>query len=157
MDTKKPEVLVKEIMTKNVKTITSNSSVTDAAKRMKKAAIGALPVNALGENIWVGETMGMITDRDIVLRVVAEDKDPALTEVNKVMTPAVFCCRENESIEKAAEIMAEKKVHRLIVLSENDFVTGILSVGDFAVKVGNAELTLNLAKTISEYVKSKNK
>jgi CBS domain-containing protein len=111
---------VKEIMTKNIRTIASDSSIKEASKIMKAAAIGVLPVNDLGESIWVAETMGLITDRDIVLRVIAEDKDPASTKVSEIITPAVFCCNENDSIEKAAEIMAEKKVHRLVVLNKKD-------------------------------------
>jgi CBS domain-containing protein len=120
---------------------------------MKAAAIGVLPVNDLGESIWVAETMGLITDRDIVLRVIAEDKDPASTKVSEIITPAVFCCNENDSIEKAAEIMAEKKVHRLVVLNKKELVTGIVSLGDLAVKAGDAQLTSKVVKKASEYVK----
>jgi CBS domain-containing protein len=144
---------VKEIMTKNIRTIASDSSIKEASKIMKAAAIGVLPVNDLGESIWVAETMGLITDRDIVLRVIAEDKDPASTKVSEIITPAVFCCNENDSIEKAAEIMAEKKVHRLVVLNKKELVTGIVSLGDLAVKAGDAQLTSKVVKKASEYVK----
>jgi len=101
--------------------------------------------------------MGMITDRDIVLRVIAEDKDPALTKVSEVMTSAVFCCHEDDPIEKAAEIMAEKKVHRLVVLNEKELVTGIVSLGDLAVKAKDAQLTSKVVKKASEYVKARDR
>lgn len=150
-------MLVKEIMTKNIRTVTSDSSVKDAAKMMKIASIGALPVNELGENIWVAETTGMITDRDIVLRVIADDKDPATTKVSEIMTPSVFCCSENDSIKEAAAIMAEKKVHRLVVLNAKGLVTGIVSLGDLAVKAEDAQLTSKVVKKACEYVKSENR
>jgi CBS domain-containing protein len=149
-------MLVKEIMTKNIRTITSDSNIKEAAEKMKTASVGALPVNELGESIWVAETMGMITDRDIVLRVIADDKDPATTKVSEIMTSAVYCCSENDSIEKAAEIMAEKKVHRLVVLNKKALVTGIVSLGDLAVKAEDAQLTSKVVKKASEYVKSEN-
>ncbi len=114
-------MLVKEIMTKNIETLGADLSVTEAAKRMKTSSIGAMLVNELGENILIAETIGMITDRDIVLRVIAEDQDPALTKVSEVMTSAVCCCHEDDPIEKAAEIMAEKKVHRLVVLNKKNW------------------------------------
>lgn len=147
-------MLVKEIMTKNIRTITSDSNIKEAAKMMKTTSIGVLPANELGESIWVAETMGMITDRDIVLRVIADDKVPATTKVREIMTPEVYCCSENDSIEKAAEIMAKKKVHRLVVLNEKELVTGIVSLGDLAVKAEDAQLTSKVVKKASEYVKS---
>jgi CBS domain-containing protein len=150
-------MLVKEIMTKNIQTLRADSSVTEAAKRMKTSAIGAIPVNELGENPCVAETIGMITDRDIVLRVIAEDHDPALTKIRAVMTPEVFCCSEDATIEEAAAIMVEKKVHRLVVLSKKELVTGILSLGDLAVKAGDAQLTSKVVKKASEYIKSKDR
>jgi CBS domain-containing protein len=98
-------------------------------------------VVGLSDSIGLGETVGVVTDRDIVLRVIAAEKDPNLTKVEEIMTSDIVCCREDTAIEQALAIMAEKQVRCLVVLNEADLVTGTVSLKDVTVeKEGDMEM-----------------
>jgi CBS domain-containing protein len=117
---------VKEIMTSNPELIDPNASIREAAKRMKSEDIGALPV---GEN---DRLIGMVTDRDIAMRGVAEDRAPETTTVREVMSEKIFYCFEDDDIEDAAQCMAENQVRRLPILNRDKRLTGIVSLADIA-------------------------
>ena len=135
---------VKEIMTCNAETIDSQATLVEAAQKMKQLEVGALPV-------WEsGELAGMITDRDITVRGVAQGKDPTATRVNEVMTPEVFYCFADDDIHEAAELMEEKSIHRLLVLDESNEPAGFVSLGDFAVKSRDERLAWEILEKISE-------
>ncbi len=135
---------VKEIMTSTVETIDSQASLEEAAKKMKSLEVGALPV-------WEeGQLTGMITDRDIATRAVAEQKNPSQTSVKEIMTSDVCCCFEDDDIKKAAMMMEERSIHRLLVVnSENDPV-GFISLSDIAVKSHDEHLAYEVLERISE-------
>jgi len=135
---------VKEIMTCNAETIDSQATLVQAAQKMKQLDVGALPV-------WEsGELAGMITDRDITIRGVAQAKDPTKTRVNEVMTPEVFYCFADDDIHEAAELMEEKCIHRLLVLDESNEPAGFVSLADFAVKSRDERLAWEILEKISE-------
>jgi CBS domain-containing protein len=135
---------VKEIMTCNVETINSEASLVEAAGKMRSLEVGALPV---WEN---GKLIGMITDRDITVRAVAEQKDPSSTSVRQIMTPEVSCCCEDDDIHEAGRMMEEESIHRLLVVnSENDPV-GFVSLSDLAVKSHDEHLAYEVLERISE-------
>jgi CBS domain-containing protein len=137
-------MLVKEIMTCNTETIDSNCSLTKAAQQMKTLMIGALPV-------WRGEDLvGIITERDITLRAVADGKDPNTTKVDEIMTPDILYCFEDDDIHEAAEIMERKGVHRLLVLNNDYEPIGIVCLSDFAVKSHDEHLTYEVLERVSE-------
>lgn len=137
-------MLVREIMTSNTETVDSNASLVEVAEKMNRLSIGALPV-------WQGdELVGMITDRDITVRGVAQRKDISNTQVSEIMTPEVFYCLENDEIEQAARIMEEKSIHRLLVLNQEYEPTGFISLGDIAVKSRNEHLSWEILEKISE-------
>jgi len=119
-------VKIKEIMTNDPELIDPEASIREAAKRMRDEDIGALPV---GEN---DRLIGMVTDRDIALRGVAEDRAPETTTVRDVMSEKVYYCFEDEDVEEAARCMAENQVRRLPILDRDKRLTGILSLGDIA-------------------------
>ncbi len=135
---------VKEIMTYNAETIDSEASLIEAAQKMKSLEIGCMPV-CEGE-----EVVGMITDRDIAIRAVAEDKNPSSTLVKEIMTPEVFYCFEDDDIHEAAEMMEEKTIHRLLVLSTYNKPIGFVSLADFAVKSRDERLAWEILEKISE-------
>ena len=114
---------VKDCMTKDVKLMSPNQSICDAAKVMAECDAGALPV---GEN---DRLVGMITDRDIAIRAVAENKSPE-TPVSEVMSREILYCFEDESIDHVAENMGEQQIRRLPVLSREKRLVGIVSLGD---------------------------
>ena len=117
---------ISEIMTPDPELIDPNSSIRDAAQRMKDEDIGALPV---GEN---DRLIGMVTDRDITMRAVAEDRLPSSTSVRDVMSEKIYYCFEDDAVEDAAKCMAENQVRRLPILNRDKRLTGIVSLADIA-------------------------
>jgi CBS domain-containing protein len=115
-----------EIMTAEPELISPDASIKDAAKRMKNEDIGALPV---GEN---DRLIGMVTDRDIAMRGVAEGRAPETTPVRDVMSEKILWSYEDDEIEEAARNMAAHQVRRLPVLNHDKRLTGIVSLGDIA-------------------------
>ena len=117
---------IKEIMTSDPELIDPDASIRKAAKRMRDEDIGALPV---GEN---DRLIGMVTDRDIAVRGVAEDLTPETTTVRDVMSEKVYYCFEDDDVEDAARCMAENQVRRLPILNRDKRLTGIVSLADIA-------------------------
>lgn len=141
-------MFVREIMTDRVRTITSISSLRDAAKQMDDLNIGVLPV-VDGDHM-----VGIITDRDIVIRSVSEGQDPCLTLVKDAMTsPAIFCF-EDQTIEEAAQIMEQFLVHRLPVLDRSLRLVGIMTTDDLLVDAPNRKMVVDLLEALSIPFKS---
>jgi CBS domain-containing protein len=112
---------IKDIMTPNPSMIAPAKTVKEAASRMKEIDCGILPVGD------ADKVLGMITDRDITLRVTAEGKDPTKTLVRDVMSRNVYSCEEDEGIAEAAEEMRKYGVARLVV-TKNKKATGIVTM-----------------------------
>ncbi len=121
---------VSEAMTRDVRVARPDQTIQDAAKMMADIDAGVLPV---GEN---DRLVGMITDRDIVVRAVAEGQGPQ-TLVREVMTSDVKYCFENEDTDQVARNMADQQVRRLPVVNREKRLVGILSLGDLAVMAGS--------------------
>jgi CBS domain-containing protein len=117
---------ISEIMTPNPELIEPTANIREAAKRMRSENVGALPV---GEN---DRLVGMITDRDIVTRAVAENCAPESTSVREAMSGGIFYCFDDEDVEAGARSMAEHQVRRLPVLNRNKRLVGIIAVADIA-------------------------
>ena len=117
---------IQEIMTTDPELIDPDASIRNAAKRMRDEDIGALPV---GEN---DRLVGMVTDRDIAVRGVAEERAPETTTVRDVMSEKVYYCFEDDDVEDAARCMAENQVRRLPILNRDKRLTGIVSLADIA-------------------------
>ncbi|HXS52116.1 MAG TPA: CBS domain-containing protein [Usitatibacter sp.] len=118
---------VGEVMTRDVKLVSPKQSICDAAKMMAECDAGALPV---GED---DRLVGVVTDRDIAIRAIAENRGPD-TPVSEVMTRQVLYCFEDESIDHVAQNMGEQQVRRLPVLSREKRLVGIVSLGDLSRK-----------------------
>lgn len=117
---------VRELMTKTVKLIDETATLQEAAEMMRDNDIGILPVAEAGRPI------GMVTDRDIVVRALAENKDPAETRVREIITPRLCTVYEDIDVTQAAELMAREQVRRLLVLDHDQLPVGIVSLGDLA-------------------------
>ncbi|MFP4163236.1 MAG: CBS domain-containing protein [Chitinispirillaceae bacterium] len=122
---------VKDIMTYGVDYLTPADTVRTAAERMRDENVGVFPVFDRDEPV------GMVTDRDVTVRCVAEGLNPAETKVTGVMTPEVFFCMENADVETAAHIMEYKQIRRLLVKNDDGKVIGILALGDIAMSTNN--------------------
>lgn len=129
-DTKGQAVILKEIMTPQVEMIPANTSLRAAAQRMKSLEVGLLPV-AVDDDL-----AGVVTDRDIVIRGVAEGCDPAQTDVQAVMTDRALSMRQDTPVDKARAAMEQRQVRRLLVVDDQKKVVGIVSLGDLAVRGG---------------------
>jgi len=138
---------VREIMSSHVVQIADDASLVRAAQKMQSADVGILPVQQ--DN----KTIGLITDRDIVVRAISAALDPETTHVQEVMTPEVLCCSEDDEIETAEQMMEENKVHRLVVLDSDNLVVGIISLGDLALKTSNEHLAYRALERICEPVR----
>lgn len=126
---------VRDVMTKGAECVCPTNSLQEAAQKMKNLDVGPLPV--CGDN---DRLVGMITDRDITVRAVAEACDPRSTTVQDVMTPDVVYCFEDQDVQEAARLMQENQVRRLIVLNRDKRLVGIVSLGDLAVETGDEKL-----------------
>jgi CBS domain-containing protein len=115
---------VHDIMSRKVELTDPNTTIRDVARKMRTGRIGALPV---GEN---DRLVGMVTDRDIVVRAVADERLPGNTSVREVMSEKVCYCYEDDDIEEAAKIMAEHQVKRLPVLNGDKRLVGIVALSD---------------------------
>jgi CBS domain-containing protein len=115
---------VQEIMTTNVHLADPNMTICDAAREMRAGNIGALPV---GEN---DRLIGMVTDRDIVTRAVAEDRSAGNTTVRDVMSEGICYCFEDDDVNKAASVMAAHQVRRLPVISHDKRLVGVIAMAD---------------------------
>jgi CBS domain-containing protein len=130
---------ISEVMTRHVLCARPLDSVVDAARRMKKFDVGSLPVCGDGDRL-----VGMITDRDIVLRGVTDRRDLQETKVQEIMTPDVEFCFEDQPVELAARQMRQKQIRRLVVLDDDHQLVGIVSLGDLAVEMDD-EMLVGLA------------
>ena len=118
------KVRVKDIMSKNVTWVGPDLSLQDAAKKMRELDIGCLPV---GKD---DRLIGMITDRDIACRAVADGDDPAETVIAETMSKGVTYCFEDQDVSEAAHLMEQKQIHRLPVLNRQKRMVGMVSLGD---------------------------
>jgi CBS domain-containing protein len=123
---------VEEAMTRGARVIGPGVTILEAAGVMRTENVGALPV---GEN---GALVGVVTDRDIVMRGVAEGGAPRNTTVQQVMSGNVYYCFADDDIKEAARIMAEHQVRRLPVLDRDDHLVGMLALADLGRLVGEA-------------------
>jgi CBS domain-containing protein len=134
---------VKEIMTPDVEFVTTDTTLEKTAERMRDLNVGELPV-VLGE-----EAVGVITDRDIVVRAVAHGLVPQAAKVTEAMTEGVFACSQEDDIEKAAEIMANRKIRRLLVMDAGGKMSGVVSLGDVALNLDKSKVGGVLAQISS--------
>jgi CBS domain-containing protein len=119
-------VEVREIMSRDVRIAGVGESLSDAAAAMADEDVGALPVSDRGRLV------GMITDRDIVVRAIALGRSPEETVVGEVMSEEALYCFEDEDVEEAARNMSELKIRRLPVLNRSKRLVGILALADVA-------------------------
>ena len=136
---------VKEIMSAGVECIQPSATLREAAQRMRDLDIGPLPV--CGED---DRLAGIITDRDIAIRGVAEGLDPSTAVVRDVMTPKIIYCFEDQDISEAARMMEDHQVRRLVVLNDEKRLVGILSLGDLAVDSGDELMAGHTLEAVSE-------
>jgi CBS domain-containing protein len=118
---------VKDIMSSDVSFVSTTAKVPEIAMLMKQKDVGSVPV-LQNENV-----VGIITDRDIIIRVVADNKDINQVTAEQIMTADPVCVEENYNIDRAADLMAEYQIKRLPVLNKGRLV-GMIALGDLAIE-----------------------
>ena len=140
-------MIIREVMTPNPRTVSPNDSIQNAACIMRDEDAGAVPV------VDNGRAVGIVTDRDIVVRVVAEGGQLS-GPVRDIVTGSLVSATPEMSTREAAELMSEHQIRRLPV-TENDRLVGIVSIGDLAVKEGKDGRVGDTLQHISEGVKER--
>lgn len=117
---------IRDVMTANPECVGEKDSIRDVARIMKNQDTGVVPV-VDGRKI-----IGLITDRDIVVRGLAEGKNLENARVNELMTRSVRSVREDSTVNEALELMSKAEIRRVAVVDNNDELVGIVSIGDIA-------------------------
>lgn len=135
---------LREIMTHEVHTIPPETSLRHAAQKMKSWDVGSLPI------CHNDKLIGVITDRDIAVRAVAEGQDPESCSVGDAMTPELIFCYEDEDVEQAVKLMEAKQIRRLPVMSRDQKLVGIVSLGDLATRQRNEHVSHEVLEQVSQ-------
>jgi CBS domain-containing protein len=124
-----PIQMVRDVMTPRVVTLPTGTSLADAARTMREEDIGDIVV---ADDAGLA---GLVTDRDIVVRAVAERLDPAGTTIGEILTQDLVTVRPDDSVQSAALLMRDHAVRRVVVCDEQERLVGILSIGDLAEEI----------------------
>ena len=137
-------MLIKEIMTHNVEVVGPDDTLQQAARKMRDLDIGPLPV-CDGQRL-----VGLLTDRDIAVRAVAEGLDPKTAVVSDAMSPQVAYCFDDQDVREAARLMKDKQIRRLPVMSRANQLVGIVSLGDLATETSQGGQSSEVLKEVSQ-------
>jgi CBS domain-containing protein len=135
--------VIREAMTTPPKSVESSTSVVDAARMMEAENVGSVPV------VEGGKLAGMITDRDIAVRVVGGGKDPQSTTVGEIASRELVTVDPQQDLDEALRLMAQHQVRRLPVVEEDGRLVGILAQADVA-REGDDRATGQMVQQISE-------
>lgn len=136
-----------EVMTQNPVCCLPADTVSKVAQMMKAEDVGSIPVV---ENEQSLKLIGIVTDRDLAMQVVAGGRDANSTEVAEVMTYAVVTCRADDDVQKAVDAMAHHQLRRMPVIDDDHRIVGIISQADVATRVDRSEETAEMVKEISQ-------
>lgn len=136
-----------DVMTKDVRTIAPDARVTEAALLMRDINVGFVPI------VDGGKLTGVITDRDIVVRCVAEGHDPNKCSVSDYMSKEPVFCVPEEDVKAAAKIMEDRGIRRILVHDADGALAGVVSLGDLAVKTRDQKLSGEVVEVVSKPVR----
>ena len=137
-----------DVMTKDLVYSSPDDMVADVAKLMKKEDIG--PVLIVRDGSDGKRLVGIVTDRDLAIKVVGEGLDPQNTKVESVMTREVITCRAEEDVQHAMRAMAEYQLRRIPVVDTDGMLVGIISQADVATRLNEPETTAEVVREISK-------
>jgi CBS domain-containing protein len=136
-----------EIMTPNPSCCLPDDSITDAAQLMKSEDVGSIPII---ENQQMKKLVGIITDRDIVIKVVAERLNPEATRVRNAMTPNPVTCFPDDDLDDVIDSMEQNQIRRIPVVDHNNQLVGIIAQADIATRLDQAKKTGEVVEEISK-------
>ena len=135
---------VRDVMTPNPATVSEKDSIKRAAEIMKREDAGVVPVTE-GKKI-----IGIVTDRDIVVRLVAEGKDPNNARVNEAMSRKVRTVKDDTPVNEVLDLMSREQIRRVPVVNQNNELVGIVSIGDISTRSEEATKVGKAVEEISE-------
>ena len=136
-----------EVMTKNPVCCRPDDVVEKVAQLMQSENIGSIPVI---ENEQNQKLVGIVTDRDLALKIVAEGQDAKSTKVEAVMTRQIVTCRAEDDLQKALDAMADHQLRRIPIVDNDNKIVGIIAQADVATRVNLPEKTAAMVKEISQ-------
>ena len=134
---------ISEVMSRNVAVTSQDATLKQAADMMRERKIGFLPV------LRNGSVVGVVTDRDIVIRSICDGLDPVATKVRDVMTRSSFQCYDDQVLTDAARIFTFNRVRRLLVFNRDKKLVGLLSLDDLAAKMSSDRLLGTVVRRVT--------
>ena len=136
-----------DIMTKQLIYCVPGDTVSRAAQLMESEDIGPVLIVENGQN---NKLVGIVTDRDLALKVVGEERDTRTTKVEEVMSRDIVSCHANDDVHKATDLMEQHQLRRIPVVDGESRLVGIISQADVATRVGDPDKTAKVVKEISQ-------
>lgn len=136
-----------DVMTQSPAFCLKTDPVSEAARLMRGEDVGPIPVVDDPDSRRV---VGIVTDRDITVKVVAEERDPSSTAIQEIMTRDLVTCQPDDDIEDAIDAMSDHQVRRVLVVDSSTRLLGIISQADVATRVGKAKQTGEVVREISQ-------
>lgn len=140
-------MIASEIMTTNPECCVPTDSVMTVAQLMKSEDVGPIPIVQDKED---KKLAGIVTDRDLAIKVVAEARDPKTTLVEDVMSEGLVTCRDNDDVRSVLKLMEENQLRRIPVVDKNDRLQGIIAQADVATRLGNARAAGEVVQHVSQ-------
>ena len=140
-------MICSEIMTTNPECCLPTDPVMKAAQLMKSEDVGPIPIV---KNKDDKKLAGIITDRDLAIKVVAEARDPKTTPVEQVMTEDVVTCEANDDLQKALRLMQDYQIRRIPVVDKSDHLLGIIAQADVATRLGSPQTVGRVVEQVSQ-------
>lgn len=139
-------MICREIMTKDPECCLPSDSVMKAAQLMKSEDVGPIPIvdDKDGKKLT-----GIVTDRDLAIKVVAEARDPKTTSIEEVMSEGLVTCRENDDVQTVLKLMQDNQIRRIPVVDKKDQLVGIIAQADVATRLGRTGATGKVVEQIS--------
>ena len=136
-----------EVMTRDPICCLSTDTASKAAQLMRVVDVGSIPV---GEDDQTLKLVGIVTDRDLAIRVVADGRSANLTRVADVMSHEIITCRASDDLQKAVDAMSLHQLRRIPVIDDDHRIVGIISQADIATRVERSEEIAEMVKEISQ-------
>lgn len=135
-----------EVMTPTPTCCQPSHTAVEAAELMQREDVGIVPVVAEGSQ----KLIGVVTDRDLALKVVAAGRDPRGTAVSDVMSSEIACCQPHDTIDAVMELMASRQIRRVPIVDSDGTIVGIVAQADIATRTDNPSETGQVVQAISE-------
>jgi CBS domain-containing protein len=137
-----------EVMTKKTVCCLPDDMVTDAAESMKNEHVGSIPII---EDVQTRRLAGIITDRDLAIRILAEGLDAKSTKLETIMTRNVVTCKAEDDLQKAVDAMSKHQLRRIPIVDDDNKILGIIAQADVAMQFDHPKRTAAMVKEISQF------